>query len=310
MRVFITSEKRLPAEFEPHRLPISAERIHHALAFAEFFLGDSQSMTVESALLGTPAFKINTFAGIISVIRQLEEYGLAFGYRPGEEDALVRRLQEVLLDWLCLKLEAVPAIDEIVIVTNKKFITPIEEWKRKSHYRMPIEVWNDGTQSNETRLGAIGDLQFLKKQRSLDAEVLLLASDNIFEADLASFYAFSKENQAVSLALYDIGDPRLAAGKFGVAEVNSKGQVVRLQEKPVEPASSLIATGVYYFPQGSLGLIDAYLNEGNSKDAPGYFIQWLSGRQKVCGYVFKGVWYDIGDLKALEEANKLFTKIE
>jgi predicted glycosyltransferase len=96
MRVFITSEKPLPAEFEPHRLPISAERVHHALAFAEFFLGDSQSMTVESALLGTPAFKINTFAGIISVIRQLEEYGLAYGYRPGEEDALVRQLQEVL----------------------------------------------------------------------------------------------------------------------------------------------------------------------------------------------------------------------
>lgn len=96
MRVFITSEKPLPAEFEPHRLPISAERIHHALAFAEFFVGDSQSMTVESALLGTPAFKINTFAGIISVIRRLEEYGLAYGYRPGEEDALVRQLQQVL----------------------------------------------------------------------------------------------------------------------------------------------------------------------------------------------------------------------
>lgn len=96
IRVFITSEKPLPAEFEPHRLPISAERVHHALAFAEFFLGDSQSMTVESALLGTPAFKINTFAGIISVIRQLEEYGLAFGYRPGEEDALLSQLQKAL----------------------------------------------------------------------------------------------------------------------------------------------------------------------------------------------------------------------
>jgi len=95
-RVFITSEKPLAAEFEPHRLPIAPHRIHHALHFAEFFISDSQSMTVEAALLGTPAFKINTFAGIISVIRELEESGLAFGYRPGEETALLRQLETIL----------------------------------------------------------------------------------------------------------------------------------------------------------------------------------------------------------------------
>jgi len=96
MRLFITSEKPLPAEFEHLRLPISAERIHHALAFAEFFLGDSQSMTMESALLGTPAFKINSFAGIISVIKELEQFGLAYGYRPDQEDLLIQELTAVL----------------------------------------------------------------------------------------------------------------------------------------------------------------------------------------------------------------------
>lgn len=95
-RVFITSEKPLAAEFEPHHLPIAPHRIHHALHFAQFLISDSQSMTVEAALLGTPAFKINTFAGIISVIRQLEESGLAFGYRPGEEKALLGQLEAVL----------------------------------------------------------------------------------------------------------------------------------------------------------------------------------------------------------------------
>ncbi len=96
VRVFITSEKSLAAEFEPHRLPIAPHRIHHALHFAEFLISDSQSMTVEAALLGTPAFKINTFAGIISVIRELEESGLAFGYRPGEEKRLLQQRGAVL----------------------------------------------------------------------------------------------------------------------------------------------------------------------------------------------------------------------
>ena len=96
MQIFISSEKPLPAEFEPFRMSIPLERVHHALAFAEFFLGDSQSMAVESALLGTPAFKINTFAGIISVIRDLQSYGLAFDYRPDQENELVEELQRLL----------------------------------------------------------------------------------------------------------------------------------------------------------------------------------------------------------------------
>lgn len=96
IRLYITSERALTPEFEPHRLAIPIERIHHALAFAEFLLGDSQSMTVEAALLGTPAFKFNTFAGIISVIRELENYGLAYGFRPGQEEDLLAALRDVV----------------------------------------------------------------------------------------------------------------------------------------------------------------------------------------------------------------------
>lgn len=95
MRVFISSEKPLPAEFECHRMPLPPDRMHHVLSQAEFLISDSQSMTVESALLGVPAFKINTFAGRISVIRELEEAGLAFGYRPGQEADLVRDVRSI-----------------------------------------------------------------------------------------------------------------------------------------------------------------------------------------------------------------------
>ena len=96
VRLFISSEKPLAAEFAAHRAAAAPERMHDALAHAAFLVCDSQSMTVESALLGTPAFKINTFAGIISVIRELEQAGLAFGYRPGNEAALLSDLRGVL----------------------------------------------------------------------------------------------------------------------------------------------------------------------------------------------------------------------
>jgi hypothetical protein len=96
MRLFVSSEKPLSREFEPYRLPIAPDRIHHALAFAEFFLGDSQTMTSEAAVLGTPAFRLNDFVGRLSYLEELQDYGLSFGFRPGQEDRLLERLGSVL----------------------------------------------------------------------------------------------------------------------------------------------------------------------------------------------------------------------
>ncbi len=96
IRVFISSEKPLTAGLNHLRFPIPPERMHDALAQAEFFLGDSQSMTVEAALLGTPAFRLNTFVGRISVLNELEDRGLAYGFRPGREDQLLAAMKDLL----------------------------------------------------------------------------------------------------------------------------------------------------------------------------------------------------------------------
>jgi len=96
IRVFISSEKPIDAEFEPYRFPISPVRIHHALALAEFFVGDSQTMTAEAAVLGTPAFRLSSFVGRISYIEDLQRFGLAFGYLPGAEERLLADLTALL----------------------------------------------------------------------------------------------------------------------------------------------------------------------------------------------------------------------
>jgi predicted glycosyltransferase len=96
VKLLVSGEKAVPAELAPIRLRARPERMHHVLAEAEFFVGDSQTMTAESAVLGVPAFRINDFVGRISYLAQLESYGLAFGFRPGQESALLERLGEVL----------------------------------------------------------------------------------------------------------------------------------------------------------------------------------------------------------------------
>jgi len=96
VRLFVTSEKPLSAELRPFALPVAPPRLHHAVALADFVLGDSQTMTAEAAVLGVPAFRVNDFVDRISYLRELEGYGLAFGFRPGEEEKALAAVHEVV----------------------------------------------------------------------------------------------------------------------------------------------------------------------------------------------------------------------
>lgn len=96
-KVIITSERKIEPEFEKYRLPVPPEKIHSLMAYASMFVGDSQTMTSESAILGVPALKCNTFAGRLSVPNELEQkYGLCFSYQPSEFDELCNHVQSLL----------------------------------------------------------------------------------------------------------------------------------------------------------------------------------------------------------------------
>ena len=98
-RVFITSEDTLPEEFEPYRLRINPLDIHHLLAFASLYIGDSQSMAVEASMLGTPCLRFNDFVGNkkISVLEELEHvYQLTNGISSHDADKLYSKIEEIL----------------------------------------------------------------------------------------------------------------------------------------------------------------------------------------------------------------------
>lgn len=215
---------------------------------------------------------------------------------------------KTILDALCEKVSGVRAADEIVVVTNAKFFDQLNRWSGARPAGPPTRVISDGTVSNQTRLGAIGDLALAVRESQPPSDILMLAGDNLFDEELTGFvdFALSKKD-AVTVGVYDIGDPARAAGKYGVIRLDDSRRVLGLDEKPEAPQSSLIGTGVYYFPERTLKFIPEYLAGDSARDAPGYFIRWLLDRVKVFGFIFCGTWYDIGDLKALQEANRLFT---
>ena len=95
--VYITSERELEPQFEKYRLKINPLDIHHVLAFAKLYIGDSQSMAVEAAMLGTPSLRFNDFAGRIGVLEELEhQYGLTYAIPPAEPQRLYDKVEELL----------------------------------------------------------------------------------------------------------------------------------------------------------------------------------------------------------------------
>ena len=95
-KVYITSEKKLPVHLMKYTLPVETANIHHALAFASLFVGDSQSMCVEAAMLGVPSLKFNDFAGRISILEDLEKkYQLTCGFKTSEGEELLSKIEEI-----------------------------------------------------------------------------------------------------------------------------------------------------------------------------------------------------------------------
>lgn len=96
-RVFITTERETEPELKRYQLPVSPEKIHSLMAYATMFIGDSQTMTSEAAVLGVPSLRCNSFAGRIAYLGEQEhKYGLTYGFTPNNFDKLLIKLDELL----------------------------------------------------------------------------------------------------------------------------------------------------------------------------------------------------------------------
>ncbi|RJP58020.1 MAG: nucleotidyltransferase family protein [Candidatus Auribacter fodinae] len=211
-----------------------------------------------------------------------------------------------IIEYIIAKLEAFKEIDTIYVVTNDKFHHQFEQWAEKFAYHKPIEIINDGTLSNDDRLGAIGDINFSIQQKKINDDLLVVAGDNLFDFDLAKLKQFSTDKKLV-ICTYDVGDLALAT-QYGIISMDAAGKVVLFVEKPKNPPSTQAALGIYLFKKEAVPLIAEYINQGMKQDAPGYFIQWVYKAEDVYAYSFDGTWYDIGDLASYEKANELFSK--
>jgi glucose-1-phosphate thymidylyltransferase len=231
---------------------------------------------------------------------------LAAGYatrlRP-LTDSIPKQLLPVggrpMVDWILDRLGETSA-DEVHLVTNARFAERFERWAEDK----AVRIHNDGTTSNEDRLGAIGDIRFV----GLDDDLLVVAGDNLFDYSLADYEAYWRERDGSCIAVFDVGDPELAK-KYGIVDVGENDRVVGFLEKPENPPTTLCATATYLYEREHVRLVEQYLAEGNPPDQPGNYIAWLHRREPVYAYRFDGQWYDIGDATQLLEADNRMRRL-
>src|SRR5215210_8950740 len=208
-----------------------------------------------------------------------------------------------MVDYLADKIDAVGEVEAIHVVTNSRFAPDFEDWAASRSGRLPVHVHDDGTSSNDDRLGAIGDLRYVIEHVGLEGEDLfVVAGDNLFDFSLEDYVGFWRSRGGSAIGVHDVGDLGLAR-HYGVVELDDGDRVISLVEKPERPASTLASIAAYLFPAEHAALVRQYLDEGNAPDQPGRFVVWLYPRVPVHGYRFQGDWLDIGDREQLLEAD-------
>ncbi|MBA7658132.1 UTP--glucose-1-phosphate uridylyltransferase [subsurface metagenome] len=214
---------------------------------------------------------------------------------------------KAILEYTLEKLSLCRDIDTIYLVTNNKFFHIFNQ-KIPRSISQAVEIINDKTNSNEDRLGSIGDLWFVIESKKLDDDLLIICSDKMFEFSLVDFVVFFKTRREAVNLCFDTEDLEKIPHKHGCVVIDKQGRIVKFQEKPGNPGSSFQSIAFYIYPREIIPLIRKYLSEGNNKDAPGFLAQWMCQRVAMYAYFFKEECYDVGTPESYQAVNEIYCR--
>ncbi len=205
---------------------------------------------------------------------------------------------KTILDWLVDDIDTSGLVDQYVVVSNHKFVHHFEKWADGKS--QSIIVLDDGTSTNETRLGAVKDIQFTIDELKLDDDLLIIAGDNVLDFSLVKFIQYTQEKKTSCIMRYF--EPKLQKlQKSGVIVVENDGLVINMQEKPEKPLSTWCCPPFYFLAKKDVPLVEKGIEAGCGTDAPGSFIAWLYKKVRVYAMRMPGKRYDIGTLESYEQ---------
>lgn len=216
-----------------------------------------------------------------------------------------------MMEWVIDNVAAIPGLEALYVVTNNKFAADFECWAndyRENKQALPFKILNDGSTSDEDKLGAIGDIHFaITSENLLGSDLLVIAGDNLFSEPIRGIAEVGPSHPA-TIGIYDVGDLEQVK-KYNNIRTDSEGKIVEFEEKPAVPISTKSGIALYYYRKDTLPLILDYVKEGNNPDQPGRLVQWLFPKIAFHTWEVPGIWYDIGSKENLEEADQIFSRL-
>lgn len=214
--------------------------------------------------------------------------------------------QKPVIEYLLDKLIRLNGLSEVIIVTNDRFFRHFKKWRDGLDLKIKTRIINDLSKSPEEKLGAVKDMYLVFKKEGFDDDYLILGGDNFFREPLEKFVDFAADKSpAISIGVFDIKN-KSEAVNYGVVSLDKQGRIREFKEKPDRPKSSLVATCIYYFPRKKLKLIKGCIEDSEiSFDNIGVYIDWLTKKDLVYGFIFKHLWVDIGRIETYERLKEI-----
>lgn len=213
---------------------------------------------------------------------------------------------KTILDWLVDDIDNAGLVDEYVVISNHKFAHHFDDWAKTKKQR--ISVVDDSTSTNETRLGAVKDIQYAIDQLKLDDDMLVIAGDNVLDFSLTKFIEYAKgKNTSCIMRYYEADEKKLL--KCGVVTIDKSDKILNMTEKSPNPATHWCCPPFYYYTKSDAKLVQKGIDSGCGTDAPGSYIAWLCKQTTVHAMEMPGKRYDIGNLESYEKVKTEYNGI-
>ena len=213
-------------------------------------------------------------------------------------------------------IDRIPEIDEHIIVTNHKFAPIFEEWAKihtestdstEKRWKKPITIVDDGTETNETRLGAVCDLLFAMDKLHIDDDMLVVAADNLLFFSFQEFVDFAKAKGTSCIMCHE--QPSIEKlQRTGVIVVDENMKVLNMEEKPQVPKSTWAVPPFYIYLKKDLDLVRHSVENGCGKDAPGNLAHYMVEHTTMHAWPMSAGRFDIGSLDTYYEAVEKYGK--
>lgn len=192
-------------------------------------------------------------------------------------------------------IDTIPDIDEHIIITNHKFVNHFSDWSKQANLKNKITIVDDGTETNETRLGAVCDLLFAMEKLNINDDMLVVAADNLLFFRFSEFTEFAKQKNTSCIMCHE--QPSIEKlQRTGVVELDANNKVLGMEEKPQQPKSHWAVPPFYIYLKKDLDLIRHAVENGCGKDAPGNLAHYMVEHTTMHAWPMSAGRFDIGSL--------------